>query len=115
MLREFPLNAGRTYYYWLRRSNLWLSALMAVLMLANISLRWWRLEPMTRSANSIAIFAVAFCTVAIWLNYLSNVRQLNQLPKEVSEKLVARLSRSAFAMCLLGYVMALEGLFLQHG
>jgi len=83
-------------------------------MLADICVRWWRLGPATRSADALALFGVTFCIVAIWFNYFRHVRQLNQLPEQVSEKLVARLSRTAFGMCLMGYLMLLEGLLLHH-
>jgi hypothetical protein len=76
-------------------------------MLADACVRWWRLGPATRSADAIAFFGVAFCIVAIWFSYFRHVRQLNQLPEQVSVKLVDGLSRTAFGMCLFGYLLLL--------
>jgi len=113
VLPESSLNAGRTYWYWSGRSNLWLLGFLGILTPANFCIKWWRLGPATRSANGVALFGVAFCIVGIWFNYFRHVRQVNQLPEQVSEKLVARLSRSAFGMCLLGYGMLLQASFLH--
>jgi hypothetical protein len=114
VLPESSLSVGKTYSYWSRRTNVWLLGFFGILMLADIGVRCWRLAPATRSADALALFAVAFCIVAIWLNYFRHVRQLNQLPEQISDKLVARLSRTAFGMCLIGYLMLLEGLLLHH-
>ena len=67
-----------------------------------------------RGVGRFSLFAVAFLVAVLWCLYFVHVRALNKLPESVSEKLVARLSSTAFSMSMLGYGMLMEALLIRH-
>ena len=76
--------------------------------------RIWRLGATLDGVDRISLFAIPSFIIALWLLYFVHVRALNRLPESVSEKLLARLSSTAFSMCMLGYVMLMEALLMHH-
>jgi hypothetical protein len=97
--------------YWSRRTELLGLSLIGVLMLANVGIRFWRAwEGRSKGLDCFALGCIAFMIVGIWIVALRHARDLDKLAGQTEERLVARLSNSAFAIGFLGYMMLLEAL-----
>jgi len=98
--------------YWSRRTALLMLGLIGSLALANVVVRLWRLR-----ANSDDIFVLGFLAVGIvatWFLCFMHMRALDKLTDQSQEKILVRLSSTAYAMGFFGYLMIIEVLSLMH-
>jgi len=89
-------------------------ALLGSLTLANVGVRLWRVRA---NADDLDIFVLGFIAIGIvvtWFLCFMHMRALDKLTDQSEEKILVRLSSSAYVMAFLGYLMISEALSLMH-
>lgn len=89
-------------------------ALIGSMALANVGVRLWRLRANSDGLDIFVLSFIAIGIVAIWFFCFMHMRALDKLADQSEEKILLRLSFSAYGMCFFGYMMIMEALSLMH-
>jgi len=100
--------------YWSRRTELLMLGLLGIGIMANIGVRLWRAWTAPDSLDRLVLCIVACMIVGTWALLLRHARDIDKLAGHAEEKVLARLSSSAYGIAFAGYLMLLEALLLMH-
>ncbi len=88
--------------------------LIGSLALANVVVRLWRLRANSDGLDILVLGFIAIGIVVIWFLCFMHMRALDKLTDQSEEKILVRLSSTAYAMGFFGYLMIIDALLLMR-